>query len=505
MTGPGSSRFASDLPQAQAPVVVTFDGETMVDTFGDLAYFTGADDSESLLGLLCDLLVGQGDAAPLLRAVELSPGRYADVHVVPEGHLRHLVLLDATAGVLEARELQQMKNEASLAGQRLKRELIAKDKEHQDKLRQQEQREQSLRRRVGLLESISDDARARLDALVGHARVLAPYCAEHPEAMSALGYIQRTAVYLEAQLLNYGHLLRGSRARAEGSSTSEPIALKALTGELKRLFSMDEGRHLVIEVASDAGKSAAAEMDYPRVYQLLITLITLALDGARKPGVVVRLDTPGGDLLISIDAHVDWHADTASLPDPAQAGVPWGLRACHRLVRALRGQFDVERDSKDTGLSRVRVLLPQPPSAPAVLKSARQGRCAVVAVDDPVLSRTVATLLADMGLDAHVAASLSGLETAACEARTVLVVLSDTFAGEPGAGLVYRLHDLGAGAPVVLLSHRHARAVAGGWQRRHRRVVVAADAQRDVLAAALRDAVEQGVAGWVVDHEGGAP
>jgi hypothetical protein len=497
MSGRGS-RFPSDLPQTQAPVVVTFDGDTLVDTFGDLAYFTNAEDSESLLRLLCDLLVGQGDSAPLLRAVELSPGKYADVHVVPEGELRHLVLLDATTGVLEARELQQMKNEASLAGQKLKRELLTRDQEHRDELRHHQEHERSLRRRVGMLESISGDVRARLDALVGHAGVLAPFCADHSEAMRALGYIQRTAVYLEAQLLSYSEYLRGNKAQAAEPGTPERIALNRLASELRRLFGADESLGLTIEVASDAGLSASVEMDYPRVHQLLITLITLALDGAESAGVAVRLDTPGGDLLIRVDAHVDWQGevlDDSHLPQADNPVMQLGLQACRQLVRSMGGQFDIERDKEDARLTHVRILLPQPFSGRGIRKPVRPGQRAVVAIDDPALAATVMSLLCDMDLEPHGVSDLPAFEAAVCMEGTDLVVLGDAFDGEPGAALIYRLHDLGVTAPVVLLSHHHAPAVAGGWQRKHRRVVVAADAGREVLAAALRDAAEHGAVG----------
>jgi hypothetical protein len=45
---------------------------------------------------------------------------------------------------------------------------------------------------------------------------------------------------------------------------------------------------------------------------------------------------------------------------------------------------------------------------------------------------------------------------------------------------------------VVLLSRQQAWAASSGWQRKRHRVVVAADAGREVLAAALRDAAENG-------------
>jgi hypothetical protein len=353
MSGHGVSRFASYLPQARTPVVVTFDGDTVVDVFGDLEYFTGAQDRDGLLGLLRDLLVGQDDAAPLLRAVELAPGKYADVHVVPEGHLRHLVLLDASTGVLEARELQQMKNEAALVNRRPVRTPGARDADQAGGARRQRAPGQSLRQRLDVLENLAADARARLDALAGHAGILGPYCAGHPEAARALAHIRRTAVQLEARLLNCAGYLRGSRASVEEPRSSEPIPLRQVAAELERLFGAGEGHQLSVNVASDAGMGTAVDMDYARVRQLLITLVTVALDTATEPGVFVRLDSPGGDLLVAIDAHVDW------------AGESWDLDACHRLVRAMNGHIDIDADAGRPELSHVRILLPQPAASGA--------------------------------------------------------------------------------------------------------------------------------------------
>lgn len=499
MKSSDSPRFASELLRNHTPIVVTFDGDAVVDTFGDLAYFTDAQDDESLLRLLRDLLVGHDDAASLLRAVELSPGRYADVHVVSEGGLRHLVLLDATAGVLEARELQQEKNEAALAGQRLKKELASKDQEHRDELRRHHEQERSLRRRLDMLERISDDVRARLGALVGHARILAPYCTEDTEAQRALGYVQHTAVYLEAQLLNYAEYLRRAQGHPLEPAAPEPIALKFLAAELRRLFGLDEEHGLTIEVTSDAGLGAAAEMDYPRVYQLLITLIALAFDGEGRRNVVVHLDTPGGDLLIGLDANVDWrieaspgNGDTPDLRRSGGVAVQFGLQACRRLVQSMGGQFGIRADEEDPARTRVRILLPQPASRHGAHKVTLTSRRAVIAIDDPELAATVTSLLPDIGLEPQAVGALAPFEAAACAPDTGLVVLSDSFAGESGAGLIYRLHGLGSRAPVVLLSRHGALAETSGWQRKRQRVVVAADAGREVLAAALRDAAEHG-------------
>jgi hypothetical protein len=227
-------------------------------------------------------------------------------------------------------------------------------------------------------------------------------------------------------------------------------------------------------------------------------LIALALDSASRRRVAVRLDAPGGDLLIGLDAWVDWHmevlAGSAAPLDILQGGdaaVQFGLQACRRLVQSMDGQFAIAMDEDDPGRARIRILLPQPASRHGARGDAPAGRHAVVAVDEPRLAARVASLLPELGLEPRVVEAIGPLEAAACAADTGLVVLSDSFAGEPGAGLVYRLHDLGARAPVVLLS-RQAPAISSGWQRKRHRVVVAADAGREVLAAALRDAAENG-------------
>ncbi|WP_413626376.1 hypothetical protein [Luteibacter sp. Lutesp34] len=295
--------------QVRPPVVITFNGDDLVETFGDLAYFTHAEDSESLLRSLCDLLVGQGDAPPLLRAVELSSGRYADVHVVPEGDLRHLVLLDATAGVLEARQLQQMKYDALLSG-------LPPETEEE-----------------GL-----DDVRARLDAMTAHASVLASYCAGEPEALRAIGHIRRTSVYLEARLLGDAR-----------PGTPSPVALDRLIDELTALFDAEGDSGLLIDLAPVASHAVSAVVNYSRVQRLLVMLITLSLDAAEGGGVEVHLDTPGGDLLIAIDVPAA----------PVRPAIKLGLQTCRRLVQSMGGQFGIELDEADATLSRLRVLLPQ--------------------------------------------------------------------------------------------------------------------------------------------------
>lgn len=503
-----SSGLTSGLQRVgtPAPVVVTFEDDEVVDSFGDLAYFAGDGGEQTLLALLQSLLVGQDESFTVLHTMELSPGKYADIHVVPEDSLRHMVLLDATDASLEARGLQQTRNEAELAGRRLKQKLAAELEERRSELDRHREREQSLQRSRELLDLLHDDARVRLHATVGHARILARYCADDPVAMRSVACIQRMAVYLEAQLLNYvEHVHEGGTG---GPATTEPIAIEYLAAELRRLFSVDREHSLEIQAPpSVAGRGTMVELDYPRVYQLLITLIALAFEGEGRRDVRLRLNvrdrTPGAGqgraLLVDVDARADWGKGAApgrEIPlhamQGADASVQFGLHACDRLVQSMGGEFKFEAAEEGRVRARIRIPLPHQASDRGVLPKASAGKCAVIAVDDPELAERVVSLMPEVGLDPLVVDALHQLEAAAGADDTGLLVLSEAFSGESGAGLIYHLHQLGMQAPVVMLSYRRPPSAANGWLRERRRVVVAADAGRDVLLAALQDAAGQG-------------
>ena len=122
----GRPGVADGTPAAYAsPLVVTFDsaGE-VVDIVGNIAVFAGdGDTADEAVQRLRDLLEGSGAHAEVLQAVELSPGRYADIRIVAEGDLRHFVVLDASEAVQALQRTQQLNNEAALEREREQRGL----------------------------------------------------------------------------------------------------------------------------------------------------------------------------------------------------------------------------------------------------------------------------------------------------------------------------------------------------------------------------------------------
>lgn len=120
----GRPGVADGTPAAYAsPLVVTFDsaGE-VVDIVGNIAVFAGdGDTADEAVQRLRDLLEGSGAHAEVLQAVELTPGRHADIQIVIEGDLRHFVVFDVSEAAQALQRTQQLDNEAALEREREQR------------------------------------------------------------------------------------------------------------------------------------------------------------------------------------------------------------------------------------------------------------------------------------------------------------------------------------------------------------------------------------------------
>lgn len=127
--GPPSRRI---VEAEVTPVVVSF-GERgdLLDIVGDLHAFVVAPDSiESVLQRLQDLQVGMRRREQLVPAVELSQGRYADVHIVREGGDSHYVLLDNSRVMRLLCSAQQASNELALLQREAQRSFKAVESLH---------------------------------------------------------------------------------------------------------------------------------------------------------------------------------------------------------------------------------------------------------------------------------------------------------------------------------------------------------------------------------------
>ena len=98
--------------RGRPPVVVTFDQDgEVLDVVGDIDWFVaGGDTRQDIYQRLQDLRAGGQGAPDIIPAMQLSQGRYADVHIVAEEDSRHFVLLDATELMQVMRRNQQASN-----------------------------------------------------------------------------------------------------------------------------------------------------------------------------------------------------------------------------------------------------------------------------------------------------------------------------------------------------------------------------------------------------------
>ena len=282
----------------QAPVVVTFDdrGE-VVDVVGDIAIFVGdGDTSKKMLCRLYDLLVADGMGAETLSAVEVSEGRYADVHILAEGSLRHLVLLDASDLMRVLRTRQQKDNEAALLHRVMQRELkSARLSAAGDDTYEQNG---ALFRCSNLLGAVIREMRAPVALVSGHARFLAAHVENDPIAAKSLVAIRSALVRLEA--LSTASLLGATEARV-GQSADEENSLHELAIYLQDSFQLQAHlRGIEFEVRVSQRSSPAA-VDFIALRHALLGLLVHALDVVEQRRLVVSLMHHGRGMDVELE------------------------------------------------------------------------------------------------------------------------------------------------------------------------------------------------------------
>jgi len=471
------------LTRQRSPVIVTF-GECgeVVDTFGELNYY--ADTKETLVELLGDLLVGWHERVDALAEVQMPSGRYADVRIVPEGAMRHVILFDAACGTVELREVLQASHEMALMEQRrragLERRFCLSTERHQgaDELRD------AGRNRMDVVEMLSWDIRARLDEIRGHAQILDEGVAKPSAEAHSVSSIKRASMHLHGLAL-------ACIAALQGGSTCDAIEhdaidIKRLVEELQSQFG--EGPQLqrvCFEADYPLGSSHLVAIEYARVYQIIVCLVTCLLDATGET-LTVRMFVDRAHFGVEI------------LPDPDAREAGTGLHgllgdlryaATHQLVGALGGRL-----SCPAGLGvAVRLELPLSSIPPAVPghghhSSPPSTTTVLVAIDDSGLRERVLAQLLDLGLCAHTCDELAAVEYGAVDSDVAMIILGGAFAGAAGIGLSYRLHAAGVRRRMLLL-----RSVAGlgpsAWVFDGRRTIISSTAADEVLRTAIEGAL----------------
>ena len=481
--------------QAHPPVVVTFDEEgEVLDVVGDIDWFVAGDDTrQEIYKRLQDLREGVEGVPDIIPGVELSQGRYADIHIVAEEDSRHFVLLDATELMQVLRRSQQTRNEAALLEDRRRREIRKGTPNASARPRGLQQ----FRRSSELFAELVNGTRAPLAQLAGHARLLEQRCKNDPSALRSIAAIQHAAVRLDALstngLIGLGELTLGT----QNLGIVDLSQLAALLQETFALQAHGQGLGFEVHVPESA---TLIEIDTLALRQILINLIIHALDGIEVGQLVVSLSVGAQGLETEI-ACEPWgfsvdHFGALITTDLLQSnnGGNLGLAVSQQLLAQMHAA--VELVPRRSGGHEVWIRMPlnrvasaegelrvQEPPIPSALLNGE--RVAVVAVEPTHSAVGVVELLVDLGVPAVSVQDIERIEALLRDDMLGTLVLSNPFEGAPGRELLNRL-GLPPETSVLMLTVPTELPGKMGWLRDRNCVQVAADADRDTLRAALR-------------------
>ncbi len=478
------------------PVVVTFDVEgEVVDVVGDMDWFIAGDDTRcDVYQRLNDLREGLDGMPDIIPAVELSAGRYADIHVVAEEDSLHFVLLDATEVMQVLHRSQQASNEAALLEDKRRRAMRKTAPGALPRSRPLRQ----FRRSSELFAELVNSTRAPLAQLVGHARLLEQHCKNDPAALRSIAAIQHAAVRLDALSTNG---LVGLGELSAGAQNLGIVDLAQLAALLQETFALQaQGQGIGFEVRIP-DQPTVIEIDTLALRQVLINLIIHALDGIEVGQLVVSLSvgTQGLEMEIACEPsgfsadHFGALVTTTELLHSNMGG-SLGLAVSQQLLMQMKAA--VELVPRRTGGHEVWIRMPlnrvagaegelrvvELPIPPALLNGEQ---VAVVAVEPVATAVGLVELLVDLGVPVVSVQSVERIDALMREGALGLLVLSNPFEDLSGREILSHL-GLAPETNVMLLTE--AAEVPGrmGWLLDRNCVQVALDADRDTLHAALR-------------------
>jgi hypothetical protein len=412
----------------------------------------------------------------------MPSGHYADVGVVPEGPLRHVVLFDVTVSVNERREVLQTSHEAALA-ERRDRAGLERRLKLSNESRPEEGGWEGSGHLADVVQMLSWDMRARLYEIQGHAQVLYDGGLKSSAEENAVSRIKRASMHLHAFTSACIARLNGEDAR--GLVESEPVDLGCLVAELRGQF--EAAPHLPqvsFDVEPGPGRTDVAVLEYNKIHQVLVCLIACILEATNEE-VKIRLHMEGEHLVSELSSGSGEGVDKEYvlhdlLSDPRYA-------ASHALVAALGGRLISLREHGVV----IRLEL-----SPGVAQSPGQtGRCegarpsaVLIAVDEQPLRDRIVSQLADLDLVARECEDLRSVEHDAAGSGVAMVILGGTFSGTDGIALSYRLHARGIRHPMVLL-RRVAGLAPSAWLFDGRRTIISSDVDDDVLKTAINGAL----------------
>ena len=484
------------VAQNHPPVVATFDDQDrLVDLVGDIDRFVGEGGSrEELLRRLHDLRIGHEDMPDVIPAVELSAGRYADIHILSEEDSHHFVILDSTELMQQLRENQQAGNEGALLEDQRRRDIL---KRAQPKSLQPRGL-QRFRLSSDMFAALVYETRSPLAQLAGHARLLEQRCKADPAAMRSIAAIQHAAVRLEALSTNG---LIGMGELSGGSHNLDVMDLSQLAALLQDTFALQargQGASFQVNIPAQA---TVIEIDSLALRQVLINLIIHALDGMGAGQLVVSFSVGSQGLEVEIACEPSGfsaeHFGALVTTDHlllSNAGGSLGLAVSQQILRQLQAAVELVPRRKGghelwirmplnrvgSGEDALQVL--ERPIPPALLSG---DQVAVVAVEPVSAAVQMVELLVDLGVPVVAVQEAGRISALMREDAMGALILSSPFDGDDGHELLKKL-ELPNEANVLLLAAAEQVPGKMGWLRDRNCVQVNAEADRDTLHAALR-------------------
>jgi signal transduction histidine kinase/CheY-like chemotaxis protein len=450
------------LIQAASPLVLTCSADLTLRAAAGDATRIGLE-PEAALAALRTLFTGMPtDEATVLPFVELPGARHAHVHLLPDGELRHLLLLDASEDLARTRPTQQRAHDAEIAGHEKSRALRRLKQARAELEAQRQALLETNTLKDALIATLSHEFRSPLTAVFGHVHLLEK-SGESPEGRAlALRSIRRAATHLLALSDN---LLEWARDAAGAGVLPDvvPVDLGRLASEVRDLYAgsaADSG--IVLDIAAVIEDGGTPLGDPLRLRQIAINLVANALRHAAATRIEARLRARGGAVSVLVSDN------GKGIPVDAQArifepfnlgagrgprGTGLGLAIVRRLARQMGGTARVESAPGQGARFIVELpvqVLPTPGAAPPP-RPQRGGR-ALLADDDPAQRELLRMLLQELGYAVYEVGNANDAVAYALAHAPDLAVIDARMPGLSGNTAIFRLRSQGFAGRIVAVA-----------------------------------------------------
>jgi signal transduction histidine kinase/ActR/RegA family two-component response regulator len=450
------------------PLLLCFDAEWQLrDVRGDAAHYgiDGNDPGRSV-EMLRDLFIGLPLHEPQdVPFVELANGRSAHLHLIPDGKMFHVLLLDAETERDRRRVQQQLGHEEALASQ-AKSKAIGQLKQIRNELERQHARlEEAHALKNALIATLSHEFRTPLTSIFGYLQLADRRAGDEPAMREALHAVRRNATYLftlAENLLEYG--------RSESAApllNPTPVDLEALARDLDAMFRpLAEEKGLGFQVTLKLDEVAEPVFDEIRLRQILVNLLSNAVRYTRRgeitAEIIWRAEALGIDVTDTGIGIAAAHRDGVFVPfnrggHAGSKGAGLGLSIVKRMVEQMQGTLGF--DSEIGRGSSFRVMLPLARERPAAHADDAiaprfwlQGRSVLVADDDSDVAHLLQALLGDLGFRVRVVADAQSAVLEAMAGRPDVLLIDVELSGLSGNAAVYKLRSRGYKGRIVTLS-----------------------------------------------------